>query len=254
MIATAETYLQGGLVAHDAALVSLAPDCIRSENGWDTGGTTVMSDYFPHMTMCQGIRNLRWVVEGNEAVARFHLVVTGGFEVTITEYFQVGPAGITRIAPTFAHERWMDNAIGPADGRLRRVRRPKARHGQPAETVALAERTFSALAAGEPDDAPLGADVTVTDNGAVVARGIDAAREALATGVWSGVSGDRLQQWVVEGDEAVGRFELDRPDGGLVVGALSVRVFGDRVREVETTWGAGPSAALLAEFRASHPD
>lgn len=250
VIATADTYLQGGLVAGDAGLVRLAPECVRSENGWDTGGTQVMSDYFPHMTMVKGIRNLRWVVEGNEAVARFDLQVEGGYEIPIIEYFQVGPTGILEIAPTFPMEGWMDNAIGPADERFRRIRPAPSRSGPEAATARLAEQSFAALGAHQPAAAPLGVDVTLTDNGQVTGRGREAVVAALGDGLWPRARASRLLQWVVEGAEAVGRFEIDTDDG-LVVGGLYVRVFGDQVRELHATWGAGPSPALLARFEAA---
>lgn len=251
VIATADTYLQGGLVAGDATLVKLAPECVRSENGWDTGGTKVMSDFFPHMTMVKGMRNLRWLVEGNEAVARFDLQVEGGYEIPIIEYFQVGPAGIVEIAPTFPMEGWMDNAIGPAAERFRQVRPAPPRSGPEARTAELAEACFAALAAHSPTDAPLGADVTLTDNGQVTGRGRDAVVAALGQGLWARARASRLLQWVVEGAEAVGRFEVDTDDDGLVMGGFYVRVFGDQVRELQTTWGAGPSPALLARFEAA---
>ena len=251
VIATADTYLQGGLVAGNADLVHLAPECVRSENGWDTGGTRVMSDYFPHMTMVKGIRNLRWLVEGSEAVARFDLQLEGGYEIPIIEYFQVGPTGILEIAPTFPLEGWMDNAVGPADDRFRRVRPAPPRSGPEARTAELAQECFAALDAHRPADAPLGDDVTLTDNGQVTGRGRDAVVAALGDGLWARTRAGRLLQWVVEGAEAVGRFEFDTDDDGLVIGGLYVRVFGDQVRELQAAWGAGPSPALLARFEAA---
>jgi len=56
---------------------------------------------------------------------------------------------------------------------------------------------------------------------------------------------------VAEGAEAVGRFELDTDDDGLVIGGVYVRVFGNQVRELQVAWGAGPSPALLAQFEAA---
>jgi len=251
VIAIADTYLQGGLVAGDATLVRLAPECVRSENGWDTGGTKVMSDFFPHMTMVKGMRNLRWLVEGNEAVARFDLQLEGGHETPIIEYFQIGAGGIIEIAPTFPMTGWMDNAIGPADDRFRQVRRPPPRSGPAARTAQLAEECLTALGARQPGDAPLGADVTMTDNGLVTGRGREAVVVALGQGMWSRARATRQLQWVVEGSEAVGRFEIETADDDLVVGGLYVRVFGDQVRELQTAWGAGPSPALLAQFEAA---
>jgi hypothetical protein len=253
VIATADTYLQGGLIAGDPSLVKLDPDCVRSENGWDTGGTRIMSDYFPRMTMVKGIRNLRWLVEGDEAVARFDLQVEGGYEVPIIEYFRVGPNGICEIAPTFPMEGWMDNAIGPADERFRRVRPAPARSGAEAHTIDLAERTFSALVGGRPDLAPLGPDVTLTDNGQVTGRGRAEVVAALGQGLWAQATSARLLHWVVEGPEAVGRFEVETQGDGLVVGGLYLRAFGDQVRELQSTWGAGPSSGLLARFRSAAP-
>ena len=62
-IAAAETYLHGGTVASEPARPQPAASCIRHENGWNTDTEREIRDHLPHMTMCEAINNLHWVVE-----------------------------------------------------------------------------------------------------------------------------------------------------------------------------------------------
>lgn len=248
-IGLAESYLQGGLVAHLSTLPRLAPGCFRHENGWATGDVEVIRNHFPFMTMCVGIRREQWLVELPHVAVRYELLLDGAFGRTIpvAEFFTVGPDGIEEIAAVFPLRRWMDNAVEPASEAVRGPRAAVPRANPEADSVALAAELVAAIVAG--GEAPLGGDVTVTENGVLLARGAEAARSAFRAGIWPTVVTARPQEWVAEGCEALGRVEFGLDDGEHVAAAVYVRRYGTQAREVELTWGPGPGPRLVAEWR-----
>lgn len=248
-IGLAETYLQGGLVAHSNTLPRLAPGCFRHENSWATGDADVIRGHFPFMTMCLGIRQEQWLVELPHAAVRYELLLgeASGRTKPVAEFFTVGPDGIEEIAAVFPLSRWMDNAVAPATEEMRAPRVAVPRGKPEADTVALASELVAAIIAGE--KTPCGGDVTVAENGVLLARGVEAAGSTFRAGIWSAVVTARPQEWVAEGFEALGRIEFDLDDGELVAAAVYVRRYGAQAREVELTWGPGPGPRLAAEWR-----
>jgi hypothetical protein len=248
-IGLAETYLQGGLVAHSSTLPRLAPGCFRHENGWATGDAEVIRGHFPFMTMCVGLRQEQWLVELPHVAVRYELLLDGasGRTMPVAEFFTVGPDGIEEIAAVFPLSRWMDNAVAPATEAVRAPRVAVPRGQAEADTVALASELVAAIIAGE--KTPCGDDVTVAENGVLLARGAEAASSAFRAGIWSAIVTARPQEWVAEGFEALGRLEFDVDDGELVAAAVYVRRYGTQAREVELTWGPGPGPRLAAEWR-----
>ncbi len=105
VIAAAEQYLFHGLVEHDPDKVPLAPNAIRTEQGHNTGTSgeaiakSLRSDI---MNVIQGIRNVRWIVEGDQAVAWYDLDTTRTeTPVLIAERFRVENGLITEIEALF---------------------------------------------------------------------------------------------------------------------------------------------------------
>lgn len=107
VVAVADRYLQSGLVAHDPSRVPLAPDCVRFENGHNSGASgegIAKGLKNESMRSITGIRNLKWVVEGDAAVAIYELDTVRGV-VFITEYFRVVDGMIKEILATFTSQR-----------------------------------------------------------------------------------------------------------------------------------------------------
>jgi hypothetical protein len=106
VISAATTYLDA-LVSHNASGVRLAPDAIRTENGFDTGdgGAAIANDLAtnPQYLVVGGIRDVRWFVDGDEAIAFYLLYATvpvlgTQFGTThLAERFQVENGLITQI-------------------------------------------------------------------------------------------------------------------------------------------------------------
>lgn len=105
IIEAAEKYLSHGLVEHDGSKVPLAENVTRVEQGHDTGeGRDGLVEALSHemMNVITGIRNVRWMVEGEQAVAFYDLdVTTSDRPVLIAERFRVVEGLITEIEAVF---------------------------------------------------------------------------------------------------------------------------------------------------------
>jgi len=101
IIEAAEKYLFHGLVEHDGSKVPLAEGVLRKEQGRNTGegreGLIEALD-LDVMKVITGIRNVRWIVEEDQAVAFYDLDVTNSERpVLIAERFRVKDGLITEI-------------------------------------------------------------------------------------------------------------------------------------------------------------
>jgi hypothetical protein len=105
IVEVAERYLLHGLVEHDGRKVPLADDVVRTEQGRNTGeGRDGLIEALDHdmMNVITGIRNVRWIVEGDQAVAFYDLLVTTSDRpVLIVERFRVVDGLITEIEAIF---------------------------------------------------------------------------------------------------------------------------------------------------------
>ncbi len=105
IIETAEKYLFHGLVEHDGSKVPLDENVVRREQGHNTGdGRERLIEGLSHdvMKVITGIRNVRWIVEGDQAVAFYDLdVTTSDRPVLIAERFRVVDGLITEIEALF---------------------------------------------------------------------------------------------------------------------------------------------------------
>lgn len=107
VIATAQTYLDA-LLSHKPASVRLAPDVVRYENGIESarGAANMRRSLknFPLYKVITRIRNVRWIVDGGNAVA-FYLIDTNAIPgvdqhaatAHVSEWFHVRRGLITRI-------------------------------------------------------------------------------------------------------------------------------------------------------------
>ena len=105
VIEAAEKYLFHGLVEHDGSKVPLAENVSRIEQGNNTGeGREGLIEALSHkvMNVITGIRNVRWLVDGEQAVAFYDLdVTTSDRPVLIAERFRVVDGLITEIEAIF---------------------------------------------------------------------------------------------------------------------------------------------------------
>ena len=105
LIEAAEKYLFHGLVEHDGSKVPLAENVVRTEQGHNTGeGRDGLIEALAHdvMNVITGIRNVRWIVEDDQAVAFYDLdVTTSDRPVLIAERFRVVDGLITEIEAVF---------------------------------------------------------------------------------------------------------------------------------------------------------
>ncbi len=105
VIEAAEKYLFHGLVEHDGSKVPLAENVVRREQGHNTGeGREGLIEALSHevMNVITGIRNVRWIVEGEQAVAFYDLdTKTSDKPVLIAERFRVVDGLVTEIEAIF---------------------------------------------------------------------------------------------------------------------------------------------------------
>ncbi len=105
IVEVAEKYLFHGLVEHDGGKVPLAEDVVRIEQGKNTGdGRQALIEALSHevMEIITGVRNVRWVVEGEQAVAFYDLdVKISDRPVLIAERFRVVEGKICEIEALF---------------------------------------------------------------------------------------------------------------------------------------------------------
>ena len=113
VIDAAEKYLFHGLVEHDGSKVPLADDVVRIEQGRNTGdGRAALVEALSTvgMGMIEAVENVRWIVEGEQAVAFYDLVLNvSELPVLIAERFRVVDGLITEIEAIF-HARAGDSA------------------------------------------------------------------------------------------------------------------------------------------------
>ena len=161
VIAVSTAYLQTGLVSNEFEKLPIADDCIRTENGWYSGKSK--GEILGNMPKIPGLGNLRWVVEGQEAVVFWEIFrpVTGR---PIAEYFRLVDGQIKEIRATFNNLHATSNALGPAGSHdFERV--PKTRGQRDLDTIRAGERFYEGLERGDLAGVPFGSDITITENG-----------------------------------------------------------------------------------------
>lgn len=109
------------IVSHDGSKVPVADDAWRIEQGVNTGTSgpeiqeSMSNDYFT--TYVEGLRDIRWFVSGDEAIAYYVLDIqeAPGIESTmLAERFKVEDGLITEIEVVFAYCRVpVTNASAP---------------------------------------------------------------------------------------------------------------------------------------------
>ena len=105
VVAISTRYLTSGLVDHEPDEVPLAPEATRHEIGINSGasGEAIAKSLLgEEMKTIRGMRNLKWMVDGNEAVCLYELDTAGPDPVHISEYFRVEDGRIAEIIAAFS--------------------------------------------------------------------------------------------------------------------------------------------------------
>ena len=221
-IAVAMTYLQNGLIDHDTDAVLLGPDARRINNG-------VLSCPDPESLRSiilrepvGAIHNLRWVVDGDDAVVVYDLLVdwtrsdqsdtfadpSTWVLAFIGERFHVVDGMIREIEVVYAASA---NHHGPLD---RPVRTPPPSPRSPArdEVIAICQTYIDALFSGDGSSVLLAPDAWRIENGRDMGDSGPAIAQLLTQMMGEGpklVTGMEDLRWYVEGEEAVAFYTLE---------------------------------------------
>lgn len=271
VIKVAERYINSGLVAHNPKGVPLAKDAFRTENGWNTGRTgPEIAERLPPMVTITGVKNVKWIVEGQEALAMFTLV--SGAEIPVFEYFHVSTAAgnIKEVRPTFPSQPRppappSDVAAPPSPGTIvirigpaeqRALKFPRAAKVHTAErraAVALCNSYMKGLQAHDLGKVKFGNDVSVFENGKLVAHGIVSLGHWAATSTPSQIKELAVQDWLVEGPDVLAFYAMQTKDGLYWWGTQYFRIYGGAIRELQTTWGSAPTPEQIAAAAKAQP-
>ena len=206
-IAVAMTYLDA-LVAHDGAAIKLAPDVWRKGNGAVfTQGEAALRASMAHEPV-SAVSTLRWVVDGDNAVAFYDLDTTFDVPVYLAERFLIRDGLIHEIEFVYS----TDESKRPRPERPRRdaddgaVAGPCAMGNEPCvQWTAL--QYLGALLSHDGSTIPIAADAWRIENGHDTGQG-DGIRDALANPVMDVIGRLDTMRWFIEGDEAVVFYEL----------------------------------------------
>ena len=250
-ITSANAYL-ASLVSHDASEIPLHPDAQRYENGNNTGDgaeAIAAANEGAIMYVITGIRDLRWYVEGDQAVSVYLLdslvppsyiferfQVNGGliqeiearFYIDIPGLF-VGPESVTE-RPEGQVERFTASNHGPLgpvpvqEGNEGDTD-PRTATTARAEVVAAVDAYLAGIDAGDSAGVPLGADVVRTVNRVVVGSGKSQVAQSIDE---ADVTISDITVHVVDGDAAIVFYDQDG-----VLAAARIRVTEDAITEIE---------------------
>lgn len=239
VIATASTYIMSGLIHQKPEGVKLAPTCYRGENGWETGkDASVIAENLRNSkskATVRGVRNMRWVVQGGEAVCLFEYHMTTG-NLHVIEYFRVAAGLIQEIRPNAGG---LERPVGYGEPTAAKPMTKMT--GVLPRQAALCQPFLAGLESHNLAQTPFSYDVSLLENGKPLIYGPEAVRAWATTGIAAETKRITVQRWVVEGNEAVVIFELDRADGRTYWCSLYFRLYDDHIRELQFTTGLAPA-------------
>ena len=114
--------------------------------------------------------------------------------------------------------------------------------------VEICEKYLQSLKDHDPSKVPFAPDVTITENGRVTAKGIEAAHKLHKADAMKVIQDIRVTKWVVDGDAAIALYELDRTDGRMVMISEYFRVYDGQIREVKANFGTRPTEEEVAQY------
>jgi hypothetical protein len=230
-IAVAMTYLQHGLIDHDVDKVLLGPDARRTNNGELTCPDRDSLRRLIIREPVAAIHNLRWVVDGDDAVVLYDLLV----DWTRAEQSETF-ADPSTWTLAFVGERFhvVDDLIreievlyAPGGDRSESFERP-ARTPDPSspmpthdDVVAVCQTYIDALFSGNGGSVLLAPDAWRIENGRPMGDSGEEIRQMLTTMIGEGrklVTGMDDLRWYVDGEEAVAFYTLEIDPGALGAG------------------------------------
>jgi hypothetical protein len=226
VIATAMTYLDA-LISHDVSGVRLAPDVWRMNNGHVAarGEDEVRSAI--RVEPVAAIHSLRWVVEGEDAVAVYDLDADFTRSVQTTTFAPVSiPAYIAerfKVRDGLIHEievvYWGDPTLSPRPARpFRPASFPSGpcADGSRACAIETAGAYVAALASHDASAVPLAPDAWRLENGRNTGDDGESIRAAVESPVMDVIVAITDVRWFVEDDHAVAYYVLYAEPGPLV--------------------------------------
>lgn len=95
---------------------------------------------------------------------------------------------------------------------------------------------------------PLGPDISLTENGKIVARGPRDVRKRLESNSQA-VKEIHITRWVVEGGDVIALCQLDTNDGRVQFLSQYLRVYDSLIREAQVNFGRRPTAEEIERYR-----
>ncbi len=234
-IRIAQSYIMRGLVGWDWPHVLLAKDCSRTECGWSTGiSAAEIHQTSAGMKGLGGVRLIKWVVQGNTAVAFMELAI-GPRLIPIAEFFRISGGLLKEVRPNFPTPQMPGNGLGAAVA----PKTAKKPTGIPA--VNLVDAYLKGLAKGSLAGVKLGPDVVVTENGEIKGNKLEAVTKHLAENWLGKVTGVTVQDWVVEGEEVVAVYVATMREGRPRWTTQYFRIYDGMIRETLANFGGGPT-------------
>jgi hypothetical protein len=221
-IAVAMTYLQNGLIDHDPAAVLLSDDARRINNGVLACPDPESLRRIILREPVGAIHNLRWVVDGDDAVVVYDMLVdwtrsdqSESFAdpstwtlAYIGERFHVVDGMIHEIEVVYAPD---GDRHAPLD-RPARTPPPSADAPSRDDVIAICQTYLDSLFSGDGSSVPLAADAWRIENGRDMGDSGPAIQQML-TQMMGGdqklVTGMEDLRWYVEGEEAVAFYTLE---------------------------------------------
>ena len=116
--------------------------------------------------------------------------------------------------------------------------------------IEICEKYLQSLRDHDPSKVPFAPDVTITENGRITAKGIEAAHKLHKADAMNVIQAINVTRWVVDGDAAIAIYELDKTDGGGVMISEYFRVYDGQIREVKANFGNRLTEEDVARYRA----
>ncbi len=107
------------------------------------------------------------------------------------------------------------------------------------------------LVENNPEKIALARDITISGNGRLEARGVDAAHELLRSEAAAAIEKVTVKKWVIEGEEVATVCDLHRSDDRLVVAIHYFRIYDGKIREVRVDFGVHPTPQEMARYTQS---
>ena len=118
------------------------------------------------------------------------------------------------------------------------------------DVMDTAKKYIDGLKGTEVNTIPFGSDITLTENGKVMARGMEEVRKRLAANAQA-VKAVHIQKWVIEGGDAIALCQIDTNDGRVQMHFQYLRIYDGLIREAQANFGRKPTEEEIERYRAA---